>query len=62
MALKVGVVGIRGIGTNHANCHVKDELADLVAVCDVIHERADGLAEKLGVKAYHSLRDMLENI
>jgi len=61
MALKVGVVGLRGIGTNHSNCHANDELADLVAVCDVIAERADTAAEKFGVKAYYSLKDMLAN-
>ncbi len=38
MSLKVGVVGMRGIGTKHAGCHKEDELAELVAVCDVIKE------------------------
>jgi predicted dehydrogenase len=60
MALKVGVVGARGIGTTHANCHKDDDLADLVAVCDVVQERADKLAEKVGVKAYYTLTDMLD--
>ncbi len=60
MALKVGVVGCRGIGENHGNCYVKDELAELVGVCDVVRERADELAEKLGVKAYYCLDDMLD--
>ena len=36
MALKVGIVGMRGIGNNHATCHSKDELSDLVGVCDII--------------------------
>lgn len=59
MALKVGVVGIGGIGANHARCHKKDELANLVAVCDAVKPRADKLAEELGVKSYASLKDML---
>ena len=59
MALKVGVVGMRGIGTKHAECHDENELADLVAVCDVIKERADKGAEKSGVAAYYCLKDML---
>jgi predicted dehydrogenase len=59
MALKVGVVGLRGIGNKHAGCHQEDELAELVAVCDLIKERADEGAEKYGVKAYYSLKDML---
>ena len=61
MALKVGVVGLSGIGTNHASCYATDELAELVAVCDVIKERSDGVAEQFGVKAYYSLKDMLES-
>ena len=60
MALKVGVVGARGIGTKHANCHATDELADLVGVCDIVRERADKLAEDLGVTAYYTLADMLD--
>jgi predicted dehydrogenase len=61
MALKVGIVGARGIGMGHAEAHSKDELSDLVAICDVVKERADAGAEKYGVKAYYSLRDMLRN-
>jgi predicted dehydrogenase len=61
MALKVGVVGIRGIGLRHVGCHMQDPLSELVAVCDVVAERADGAAEKHGVKAYYSVREMLEN-
>lgn len=61
MALKIGIVGLNGIGKNHAACYQEDELADLIAVCDVVKERADAVAEKYGVKAYYSLKDMIEN-
>lgn len=60
MALKVGVVGMRGIGNTHAKCHKEDALADLVAVCDIVKERADKAAEKYGVKSYGSLAEMLD--
>ena len=60
MALKVGVVGMSGIGNSHANCHANDDLAELVAVCDIVKERADTAAERLGVKAYYSLADMID--
>jgi len=60
MALKVGIVGMRGIGNAHGDAHASDDLSDLVAVCDVIKERADAGAEKYGVKAYYSLEDMLD--
>ena len=59
MALKVGVVGLRGIGNLHCECHVEDPLSDLVAVCDLVKERADSTAHKHGVKAYYNLSDML---
>lgn len=61
MALKIGIVGMNGIGNQHAACYKQDELADLVAVCDVVKGRADAAAEKYGVKAYYSLKEMIEN-
>jgi len=61
MSLKVGIVGLSGIGNLHADCHMADPLSNLVAVCDVIKEKADETAAKHGVKAYYSLKDMLEN-
>lgn len=59
MPLKVGIVGMRGIGMTHAEAHSKDTLADLVAVCDVVKDRADAAAAKYGVRAYYSLTEML---
>ncbi len=59
MALKVGVVGLRGIGNTHCQVHKQDALSDLAAVCDVVKERADAAAAKYKVRAYYSLRDML---
>ena len=60
MALKVGIVGMHGIGYSHADPYVNDALADFVAVCDVVKARADSAAEKYGVKAYYSLEAMLD--
>ncbi|NLE14043.1 MAG: Gfo/Idh/MocA family oxidoreductase [Clostridiales bacterium] len=57
--LKVGVVGMGGIGNTHSAAYVNDELAELVCVCDLIKAKADAAAEKFGVKAYYSLKDML---
>ena len=60
MALKIGVVGMGGIGNTHATVHSQDALASLTAVCDVNRERADAAAAKFGVPAFYSLRDMLQ--
>lgn len=61
MALKVGIVGMNGIGYSHAPHHVADELSDLVAICDAVKERADKAAAQFGAKAYYELQDMLDN-
>ena len=61
MALKVGVVGLRGIGTRHSQCYHDDDLAELVAVCDIVKERADTAADKFGARKYYSLTEMLKN-
>jgi predicted dehydrogenase len=61
MALKIGIVGMRGIGNVHAQSHIKDPLANLVAVCDVVKDRADSAAKKYGVHVYYNLKDMLAN-
>jgi predicted dehydrogenase len=61
MALKIGIVGFRGIANSHAPVYVNNPLGKLVAICDVVKERADKAAEKYGVKAYYSVKDMLEN-
>ena len=57
--LKIGVVGMGGIGNTHAGCHKQDPLAKLVAVCDLVKTKADEAAAKHEVKAYYSLKDML---
>ena len=44
--LKVGVVGMRGIGNQHADCYVSSQHAELVAVCDKVQELADQAAAR----------------
>ena len=62
MALRVGIVGMGGIGDTHAQAYVGfSELAKLVAVCDLVKEKADAAAAKYGVKAYYTLKEMLAN-
>ena len=51
MALKVAVVGMGGIGMTHARCYKENPLSELVAVCDLVREKADKAAEELGVRA-----------
>ena len=51
--LRVVVVGMGPIGNRHAGIHQADPLAELVGVCDLIKERADAAAARLGVPAYY---------
>jgi predicted dehydrogenase len=59
MALNVAVVGLGNIGNIHAGIYQKHPDCQLVAVCDVIKERADKAAEKYNTKAFYSIKEML---
>lgn len=61
MALNVAVVGLGGIGNRHATIYDEHPECNVVAVCDIIKERADAAAEKYGATAYYSIADMLKN-
>ena len=50
-----------GIGNVHARCYMDDPLAEVVAVCDIIKERANQAAETYGCPAFYSVRDMLDS-
>ena len=61
MAIKTAVVGMGGIGYTHARAYAADPLAELIAVCDINREKADNAAEEFQVKAYYSLKEMIES-
>ncbi|NMA95122.1 MAG: Gfo/Idh/MocA family oxidoreductase [Clostridiales bacterium] len=61
MALKIGIVGLGGIGNIHAGVYHNNPKTEVVAVCDIIKERADAAAEKFGAKAFYSVKEMLES-
>ncbi len=62
MALRVAVIGLGPIGNRHSNIYAGDELADLVGVCDIIGERADATAARLGVPAFYDAEVMLSEL
>lgn len=57
--LNVAVVGLGGIGNTHARCYKKNPHVQLVAVCDILKDRADKAAAEYGVPAYYSIDEML---
>ncbi len=60
MTLKVGIVGLGGIGTQHANIYHADERCKVVAVCDAFQEKAITAAERYGCQAFTSVDDMVQ--
>ncbi|HVX44536.1 MAG TPA: Gfo/Idh/MocA family oxidoreductase [Mycobacteriales bacterium] len=59
--LRVAVVGLGGIGKTHTRVYNANPDAELVALCDLLPERVDPVAEQYGVPAYHDLKQMLES-
>jgi predicted dehydrogenase len=56
---RVGVIGMGPIGNLHASIYAEMAQAELVAVCDIVRERADAGAARFGVPAFYSVPDML---
>ena len=59
--LRVAVIGMGPIGNRHADIYRADELSELVAVCDIIPERAKSAGERLGVPYFLDALEMLES-
>lgn len=57
--LNIAIVGMGGIGNTHARCYKANANCTLVAVCDIIKERADKAAAEHGAKAFYSIKEML---
>ncbi|MCC7146193.1 MAG: Gfo/Idh/MocA family oxidoreductase [Phycisphaeraceae bacterium] len=57
--LNIAIVGLGGIGNNHGDCYTRNKNVKIVAVCDLIKERADKAAAKFSCQAFYSLPDML---
>ena len=59
MPLRVGVVGLGGIGRRHVTTYQQDGLSELVGVCDMDRARADAVAKQFGVPAYYDLGELI---
>jgi len=58
--LRVCVIGMGPIGNRHADIYKEDGLSELVGVCDIIPERADAGADRLGVPGFYQAEEMLD--
>ncbi|MGQ9731538.1 MAG: Gfo/Idh/MocA family protein [Candidatus Zipacnadales bacterium] len=56
---RVCVIGLGPIGNRHADIYRENPLAELVGVCDIIRERADAAAARLGVPGFYDAEEML---
>ena len=61
MTLKVAIVGMGNIGNVHGRVYQQHPDTEIVAVCDIIEERADKAAEKYGCQGFYSVQEMLNS-
>jgi len=62
MKLRIGIVGMGGIGNTHARVYQElKEQVELVAACDIIKERADKAAADYNCKQFYSVQEMLDS-
>ena len=59
--LRVGVIGLGGIGNTHADVYHRSDRAELVAVCDALEERARDAAAKFDVRPYARVEELLQH-
>ena len=59
--LDIGIVGLGGIGNNHARCYADNKHTRVVAVCDIDKSRADNAATRWDAQPYYSVRQMLKS-
>ena len=63
--IRLGLIGVGGMGSHHLYySHVRNKRIEIVAVCDIIEERATGAIENAhleGAKAYTDWKEMIDN-
>jgi myo-inositol 2-dehydrogenase / D-chiro-inositol 1-dehydrogenase len=58
--LRVAIVGVGNIGNLHGDVYSKRSDVEIVAVCDIIPDRADRAAEKFRCQGFYSVKEMLK--
>ncbi|OGG51854.1 MAG: oxidoreductase [Candidatus Handelsmanbacteria bacterium RIFCSPLOWO2_12_FULL_64_10] len=58
MSLNVAIVGVGNIGNRHAQVYEKRQDARIVAVCDILREKADRAAERYKCRAFYSVKEL----
>ena len=60
--VRVCVIGLGHIGNLHASIYASDARADLIGVCDIVHDRAKATGERLGVPWFTDAQSMLSEL
>jgi len=60
--LRVGIIGCGGQGRIHAAAYAQLPTVQIVACCDIVAERAEGLASQYNAKAFTDFREMLATL
>ena len=60
--INVAVIGVGHLGSHHAAVYKELDNANLVAVCDVDHNRLKQVSEGLGIKGYSSYKDLFDKV
>ena len=61
MSLRVAVIGVGHIGSLHLDAYHVHPDVEIVAVCDLLKEKAEAAAQQVGARAYHSVGALLQN-
>ena len=57
--INIAIVGLGGIGNTHARCYGNNRRTKVVAVCDILKDRADEAADIHKTRAFYSVQEML---
>jgi len=60
--LRVGVVGVGYLGKFHAEKYARMDGVELVGVVDIVPERAQSVAKRLGAESFTDYRDLLGKV
>ena len=60
--IRIGMIGIGGMGGHHFGCLIRNPRMEVVATCDIIRERAENAAKQIGLADEHVYTDFKEMI
>ena len=62
--LRVGLVGIGGMGSNHLRCQLGNPRVEVVAICDILPEKMQAAKDRFdipSISCYTDFKEMIDN-